>query len=106
MIFYFSILISVFSREKGLKEYNWLLQNAAEFGFYQVYTSQENGRTGYNEEKWHWSYAPLSSIYLKYYNKHINYKGIVGFEGSQSASELKVIENYVNGIEKKASPIR
>jgi LAS superfamily LD-carboxypeptidase LdcB len=51
-----------FSKGKGLKEYNWLLQNASKYGFYQVYTSTKNGRTGYKEEKWHWSYLPLSSI--------------------------------------------
>ena len=57
---------SYFSSGKGLTAYNWLIKNAAKFGFYQPYTSKQNGRTGYNEEKWHWSYLPLSSIYLKY----------------------------------------
>ena len=87
-----------FSEGKGLKEYNWLVENASKFGFYQPYTTKENGRTGYYEEKWHWSYLPLSSIYLNYYNQHITYKDITDFEGSAFAKEIDIIKNYVNGI--------
>ena len=101
-----SLSNSYFSFGKGKTAYDWLIKNASKFGFFQPYISKENGRTGYNEEKWHWSYAPLSLKYIKYYNENITYKDIIGFEGSKSASELKVIENYVNGIDKKASQIR
>lgn len=89
---------SYFTKGKGKKEYDWLVKNASKFGFYQVYTSKENGRTGYNEEKWHWSYVSLSSIYLKYYNEHITYKDIKGFKGEKFAFEIDMIANYVNGI--------
>ncbi|MGJ8745283.1 M15 family metallopeptidase [Polaribacter sp.] len=87
-----------FKTGKGLKEYQWLLKNAHTFGFYQVYTSKEQGRTGYNEEKWHWSYVPLSSLYLKFYNSKVNVENINGFEGFSYAEELHVIKEYVNGI--------
>tara|TARA_R110002072_G_scaffold228483_2_gene385739 strand:- start:56 stop:838 length:783 start_codon:yes stop_codon:yes gene_type:complete len=87
-----------FSSGKGLKEYNWLLKNASKFGFYQPYTSKENGRTGYHEEKWHWSYLPLSKIYLNYYNQQITYKDINDFEGAEFAKEIDIIKNFVNGI--------
>ena len=89
---------SYFKKGKGKKEYSWLKKNASKFGFYQVYTSKEDGRTGYNEEEWHWSYAPLSTLYLNYYNTKISYKDISGFEGEALADSLKVIKNYVNGI--------
>lgn len=89
---------SYFSSGKGKKEYHWLVKNALKFGFYQVYTSKENERTGYNEEKWHWSYIPLSSIYLKYYNTHISCNDILNFEGAEFAKEVEIIKNYVNGI--------
>lgn len=89
---------SYFSSGNGKKEYNWLLKNAKKFGFYQVYTSKKNGRTGYNEEKWHWSYAPLSSIYLKFYNEHITDEDIIGFQGAEFALKIDMITNYVNGI--------
>lgn len=87
-----------FSTKKGKKEYHWLLANASKYGFYQVYTSKENGRTGYHEEKWHWSYLPLSSIYLKYYNAHITTADITGFKGAEFAAKINVIKEYVNGI--------
>ncbi len=89
---------SYFAKGKGKKEYDWLVKNAKNYGFYQVYTSKANGRTGYNEEKWHWSYVPLSSVYLKFYNKHITHKDISGFQGSEFASKIDMIKNYVNGI--------
>lgn len=92
---------SYFSTDKGSNEYNWLVRNAYKFGFYQVYTSKENGRTGYQEEKWHWSYLPLSTIYLKYYNHYITSNNIIDFEGAEFVHDLKIIEKYVNGINPK-----
>jgi len=89
---------SYFEKGKGKKEYDWLVENANSFGFYQVYTNKKGGRTGYNLEKWHWSYLPLASKYLKFYNKNITYTDINGFKGSELAKEVKMIENYVNGI--------
>ncbi|WP_299781627.1 M15 family metallopeptidase [uncultured Formosa sp.] len=93
---------SYFESGQGLKEYNWLIAHAHDYGFYQVYTSKNNGRTGYNEEKWHWSYMPLSCQYLEFYNTNITDADISGFEGSELASELHMVSNYVNGISKIA----
>ncbi|WP_435047824.1 M15 family metallopeptidase [Formosa sp. S-31] len=89
---------SYFESGEGLKLYNWLLEHANSFGFYQVYTSKTNGRTGYNEEKWHWSYLPLASKYLAFYNKHISESDIQNFKGSNLATELRMIPDFVNGI--------
>lgn len=83
---------------QGKKEYNWLLEKANNYGFYQVYTDKATGRTGYNLERWHWSYMPLASKYLSFYNTHINESDITGFKGSELAKELKIIPDYVNGI--------
>ncbi|WP_111684113.1 M15 family metallopeptidase [Winogradskyella tangerina] len=91
-----------FNSGKGLKEYNWLQSHANTFGFYQVYTDKSRGRSGYQLEKWHWSYLPLASKYLAYYNANISYKDLTGFNGSEMASQLQIIEDYVNGISKKA----
>ena len=93
-----------FSEEnkKANKEYKWLLINAPKFDFYQVYTEKGEGegerRTGYNEEKWHWSYMPLARKYLNLYQKTITYKDISGFSGSQFAKEMDIINKYVFGI--------
>lgn len=93
---------SYFKSGKGEKEYNWLVTNANAFGFYQVYTTKGVNRTGYNLEKWHWSYLPLASQYLAFYNSKISTDAITDFKGSELAKELKIITNYVNGIAKNA----
>lgn len=89
---------SYFEEGRGKAEYDWLMKNAAKFGFHQVYTSQNSGRTGYKEEKWHWSYMPLAAKYLRQYNNLIDYCEISGFEGSELAKDAAMIPNYVNGI--------
>ena len=88
--------------EKSNKEYEWLVNNAHKFGFCQVYTEKGEGKrqTGYNEEKWHWSYMPLSSDYLKKYKDIITYTDINGFSASEFAKELDIIKEFVFGIGK------
>jgi LAS superfamily LD-carboxypeptidase LdcB len=90
-----------FSSGSGKKEYDWLKTNANKFGFYQAYTNKDNGRTGYNLENWHWSYLPLASKYLSFYNYNINYKDIKGFKGDSLALTNNMINDYVNGLSKK-----
>jgi len=88
-----------FQTLSGKKVYKWLKNNAINFGFCQVYTPKDSLRpNGYEEEKWHWSYFPISEKMLKEYQKRIKYSDISGFKGSQTAQPLKVIENYVFGI--------
>jgi D-alanyl-D-alanine carboxypeptidase len=80
----------------GKKLYNWLVNNAPTFGFEQPFNA--NRPSGYQEEKWHWSYVPLSKNYLKAYVKQITYADINGFKGAQSAKEIEVILNWVLGV--------
>ena len=89
---------SYFESGEGLKIYQWLTAHASEFGFCQPYTSKDEGRTGYEEEKWHWSYLPLSGIFLDDYNKKVTYKDIKGFTGSDVAPSIDVIKNYVRVV--------
>lgn len=91
-----------FENGQGKKEYNWLVKHANKFGFYQVYTDKTTGRKGYNLERWHWSYIPLASKYLSFYNKHINYSEVLDFEGSELAEALHITSDYVNGISEQA----
>ncbi len=91
---------SYFETGEGKKIYDWLVHNANAYGFYQVYTSKEKGRTGYSEEKWHWSYFPVAEKCLKKYNSVVNNNDIEGFKGSHLAMEIQIIKDYVNGIEK------
>ena len=91
---------SYFESGRGKREYNWLVNNADRFGFCQVYTDFNNmdRDSGYQNEAWHWSYTPKANIFLKEYNKRINYSDISGFMGSNLADDLSMISDYVNGI--------
>ena len=88
------------TNEKANKEYEWLAKNAPKFGFCQVYSEKkEEGRTtGYNEEKWHWSYMPIANQLLEDYRKLITYSDITDFSSSDFAEELNIIEEFVFGI--------
>lgn len=90
---------SYFASGKGKLEYEWLQNNAGRFGFCQTYDNKSNsGRSGYSEEKWHYSYMPISTVLLNQYNEKISYEKISGFAGSQTAKEVEMIRDYVNGI--------
>jgi len=41
----------------GTAQYNWLQQNAANYGFIQRYPAGLTGITGYAPEPWHWRYV-------------------------------------------------
>lgn len=88
-----------FTSGVGLKIYNWLSAHAHEYGFCQVYSDKSKGRTGYSMEKWHWSYMPLSTAFLKQYNEQVGYADFGGFQGSGVAKAIDVIRLYVQGIE-------
>ncbi len=87
-----------FTQGKGLLIYQWLTKHASEFGYYQTYTSKTNGRTGYEEEAWHWSYMPIAGPMLEAYNRTISYSELTAFSGCTSADKARVIEDFVNGI--------
>lgn len=85
----------------GRKLYDWLVGHAANYGFCQVYDTKkgEGARaTGYEEEKWHWSYRPVADWYLRQYPTDVGYERLTGFLGSEAAKEIDVITNYVQGI--------
>lgn len=90
---------SYFEKGQGKKIYDWLVKNAPKYGFCQVYTDKKiAGRTGYEMEKWHWSYMPIARELLRDFNKNIDYSDIKGFKGSEQGKKLKVLEFYINGI--------
>ena len=95
---------SYFETSQGIEMYNWLNKHAYNFGFFQPYTVKGNNRpTGYEEEPWHWSFAPLSTVFLGDYLTSISYSDIQGFEGSETAKHLMVIEHFVCGISSDSS---
>lgn len=91
-----------FESGQGLRVYQWLQANASTYGFCQVYTSKDSDRpSGYEEEKWHWSYTPLSSSMTRYAELNLKNDDVVGFSGAEVASEIDIINNYVLGIHPK-----
>lgn len=88
-----------FEQGKGLKVYNWLVANAAQYGFCQPYSPKDASRpNGYNEEKWHWSYMPLAEQLTKMAETDLKDEMISGFKGAEIAKDIRVVENYVLGI--------
>jgi zinc D-Ala-D-Ala carboxypeptidase len=87
---------------QGKKEYEWLTAHAHEYGFCQPYSKKGTDReTGYEEEKWHWSYMPVSGQLIQQYKEKITYNRIKGFKGSGTGKVIDVIKNYVLGISSK-----
>lgn len=88
-----------FERGEGLKVYEWMTANAARFGFCQPYSPKGAERPhGYNEEKWHWSYLPAARQLTELARTALSDQEINGFEGSEVATEIGVVEKYVLGI--------
>ncbi|HQO22609.1 MAG TPA: M15 family metallopeptidase [Spirochaetota bacterium] len=89
---------SFFENGDGQILYTWLVVNAARFGFAQPYTSGRTG--GYQEEKWHWSYLPLSKKFLNEWNNKYSSKKDFYILKKFSGSELFIdkAEEYVNTI--------
>lgn len=88
-----------FASGTGLKVYQWLQAHAAEYGFCQPYTAKGPDRPdGYEEEKWHWSYEPLSRPYLVAYAAKVQPADIQGFAGAEVAADIEVIKKYVFGV--------
>lgn len=91
------------SKGRGLELYNWLVENAGKHGFCQPYrgapTARNGGRyvRGYEEERWHWSYKPLSSPYLRQYNENAKALAPTGFLGDKAAGKFYL--DYVNNID-------
>jgi len=84
---------------KHATAYEWLRAHAREYGYCQPYTAKDAQRPeGYNEERWHWSYTPLSKPMLAQYLKLISDQQFDGFEGSETALKIKVVEKYAAGI--------
>jgi len=48
-------------------EYSWMINNAVQYGFIQSYTPTSSFMgLGYMEERWHWSYWPISQALTEY----------------------------------------
>lgn len=93
-----SLTNEYYEKGEGKIIYTWLRKNAHRFGFAQPYSPGRDA--GYNEERWHWSYLPLSKAMLHDWNRLIKpfgYKKLkISFWGKEEAWSLAPI--YVNAI--------
>ncbi len=88
-----------FASGQGKKTYEWLVRNAPRYGFCQPYTAKGSSRpNGYNEEKWHWSFRPLSKHYVEQAQVRLDDTKFTGFRGSNTATRIGILKNYVLGI--------
>ena len=94
-----------FEHGEGLKIYSWLEQHAATYGFRQPYTAKDSLRPeGYNEEKWHWSFYPVSDVLTEYASRKLKDSMITGFMGAETAQKIGVVQKYVLGINPELLP--
>jgi len=88
-----------FQQGEGLKIYGWLQKHAHNFGFCQPYTRKGPSRPdGYEEEKWHWSYMPVSKRLTEKARSLLRDEQISGFDGADTATSIGVVRKYVLGI--------
>ena len=91
--------VEYFSTASGIKVYDWLSSNARDFGFCQPYNIKNEYRpTGYNEERWYWSYSPLARDFTKEYLKLVKNEDIKDFQGEEFVKDQNLIQEYVLGI--------
>lgn len=88
-----------FQSGEGKKIHDWLTANGAAYGFCQPYSPKGKDRLfGYNEEQWHWSYMPVSTVLTELARQKLKDDMISGFEGANTASQIGVVQKYVLGI--------
>ncbi len=91
-----------FQSGEGKKVYRWLRDHAHEFGFCQPYSPKGLDRPeGYNEEKWHWSYMPISKKLTALAAQKLKDDMIDGFKGAEAAKSIGIVEKYVLGINRE-----
>ncbi len=89
---------SYYDSGKGKILYDWMRTHAAAYGFCQPYSAGRN--KGYQEERWHWSYRPLSSAFLARWKtdvsrgRRLSEAGL--FSGSTVAGKLAL--EYVTSV--------
>ncbi|MBN1497957.1 MAG: M15 family metallopeptidase [Spirochaetes bacterium] len=88
-----------YAKGAGALLYRWMAENAPRYGFCQPYTAGRGA--GYCEEKWHWSYVPLSKQFLSRWNSvYRENPGAFSRAGLFSGSEIagKLAAEYMNAI--------
>ncbi|MBN8215216.1 MAG: M15 family metallopeptidase [Spirochaetes bacterium] len=91
-----SVELAYWAKPEGQRLYGWLQRNGPRFGFYQAYSAGR--KTGYREEKWHYTWLPAGKPLLARYLDCMVERDIHGFAGSEFAEALRIIPDYVAGV--------
>lgn len=83
----------------------WMDDHSESFGFYLVYDNNPD-RTGFKYEPWHYSYKPLSQLYIRELDKPrlidlIKKEKLAGSILMDTDFLLEYYENYIKGINQK-----
>lgn len=86
---------------EGAALYSWLAKNAGRYGFCQPYT--RGRKSGYAEEKWHWSFTPLARQLTRewlnaYGSDRAAFLSGIRFAGVEHAAGLAPL--YVESVDK------
>lgn len=93
-----------FRQGEGLKIFEWLTAHAQEYGFCRPYSAKGPERpNGYFEEKWHWSYQPVSGKLTEMARTQLKDSMIRGFSGAEVSGRIGIVQNYVLGVSKDCS---
>lgn len=88
-----------FEKGEGLRIYTWLRTHAADYGYCQPYTAKGPERPhGYEEEKWHWSWMPVSRPLTRLAEERLRDEDLQGFLGDHTAETIGVVRHFVLGI--------
>lgn len=99
-----SVEPSYFETAEGDRVYQWLLLHAGKFGFCQTYTAYNPLRpAGFKEEKWHWSYEPISYLIWSAQLKQFDHRELHPFLGSEVFQFINLFDyiknvNYCNNL--------
>ena len=82
-----------FETNEGNQVYQWLKQHAKKFGFCQTYTGFDDTRPrGFHEEKWHWSYLPVSEIIWKAQIRNFKNTKLYRFKGTSALRSINLFD--------------
>lgn len=87
-----------FDTEFGQRTYQWLQYNAPYFGYCQTYNAFNPDRPfGFQEEKWHWSYKPLSYPIWSAQMKQFDHQQMHPFIGVEAVQKIGLLD-YVRNV--------
>ena len=95
---------SYFENKNGRQIYQWLKTRAINYGFCQPYAGLPSTRTpglyGHHEEKWHWSYKPLSRYLTYTYLRHQDTLLPENFSGNKILLQKGIHIDFIHNIAK------